>query len=110
MKIQLKDFKQIVMNDLKRKQGQLCYTCHEAIAADDRVVVQYNGGEKLPIIWFENLELVHERCIRSRKERRKDQVLKLKEEGLKLSEIATKMGISITSVYNYLKGNKNPAA
>ena len=101
MNIQLKDFKQIVINNLKRRQEGRCAVCADDLG-QDQVVMRFNGT-KGGFVSESTLDLIHAHCVRSGKDRRKDQVLKLKEEGLKLSEIATKVGVSITSVYNYLK-------
>lgn len=105
MKIQLKYFKQIVINNLKRRQEGKCAVCADDLG-QDQVVVRYSDGIKDGLVVGESdLDLIHLHCVRSGKDGRKDQVLKLKEEGLKSSEIATRVGISITSVYNYLKGS-----
>ncbi len=92
----------IVINNLKQKQGWLCFNCDKSILIDDRVVVQFSGVTK-EAMEEADLNLVHARCVRSSKDLRKDRALKLKEEGLKSGEIAAKMGISITSVYSYLR-------
>lgn len=90
---------------LAEQQRGKCPQCKKEIAEDSRVLFRYiiplaGGGSKE----VENIQMFHARCVtQERRVARKEAALRLAREGKRPVEIAMEIGVSLASVYLYLK-------
>ena len=90
---------------LLKQQATRCPQCRRQILANAPVAFRYivplaNGGSQQ----IENIKMLHAQCVtQERRVARKEAALRLAREGKRPVEIAMEIGVSLASVYLYLK-------
>lgn len=105
MNVKLRHFREIAINSLLTKQEGRCFVCGKDFTEKKRIAVQSNARPEGEITELD-LQLVHIHCLSGReKHRRQIRARDLRSQNFSAKEIAAMMNVSITSVYNYLRGN-----